>query len=125
MVDDSAPVRTMITTCVSVGVPGVHKILEAENAVQAIHEWRERNGNVDLIITELSFITGAMRGQAMIDFIRMSDPDVPIIVAAVMDEEDIRISVRGANAVFPKPFGIAGLMAAVRRSLLSVERAPK
>ncbi len=118
LVDDSPEVRRTIADCVLVGIPGDHKLLEAGKATDAFECLG--SGTVDLIITELRFNQGAMDGQRMIDYIRIEDSNVPIIVVASVDDESVLYEVRGATRVFSKPFRIAELTEAVASLLPSV-----
>ena len=121
LVDDSQPVRTMIRTCVLMGVPGEHTVMEAGSAAEGLDCWKRQAP--DIVVTELSFCEGRMSGHDLIGCIRLVDPDASIIVVASMDGVDEQPDVCGANRVFSKPFNINEFIEAVRRLLLTVSAA--
>jgi len=123
VVDDNLEVRNVIAFWLERYVPGPHTMLGVESARNAVHVWERQRDEVDLIITELAFATGRMRGQELIDHIRATDPDVSILVVATIATEEERTGIRGADSIIPKPPDMSSLVSEVRRALLRVTSA--
>ena len=108
LVDDDAMVRQVVTDMLS--VLGDHQVTQAADGQSALALLA--SGQYDLVLTDL--IMKGMLGDELVAKIRSAGWAVPVIVLTGVARPP---SIPGANVVLPKPVRLAGLEAALVRTL--------
>ena len=87
-----------------------------EVCLPALDLYRDRGGEVDLILTDL--MMPRMDGAALIEAVRKLDPEVPIVAASGRGSEALHAGVAGgkvagAHRFIPKPYTARRLLATI------------
>jgi PAS domain S-box-containing protein len=114
VVDDEANIRSNVSDCLQqLG----YQVLAAETARSALKICEDREGNVDLVLTDL--VMPGQNGYELASDLARQFPSVPILFMSGYTEDDTsrrEILLRG-NSFLQKPFSVADLASAVHDAL--------
>ncbi|MPZ55084.1 MAG: response regulator [Rhizobiales bacterium] len=96
-----------------------YTVLEAGNGVEAMDVLDERNGQVDLVITDV--VMPEMDGPTLFRVLRERNPEIKIIFVSGYAEEafEKNLPENGKFVFLPKPFTLKQLVAAVKETMAS------
>src|SRR5215468_7699962 len=94
-----------------------YSVIEAANGVEAIEALAEKEGGVDLVVSDV--VMPEMDGPTMLKEMRAKNPDVKIIFVSGYAEDAFEKSLPENQqfAFLPKPFTLAQLVAAVKETM--------
>jgi len=113
LVEDDPSVLLLARTCLS--RCGYH-VLEAPNGVDALRVWREHDGQVDLLLTDMVMPAG-MSGRDLAEQLRLARPDLRVLYSSGYSQELQDVGRLSIDALLPKPYDPRALLQAVRRRL--------
>ena len=115
VVDDDALIRDTLATALSDEGYAVRVAQDGQAALDTLDTWKP-----DLIVLDL--MMPVMDGQAFRAAQRSRDSasDIPVIVLSAAHNVQARAANLGAAEVFPKPFDLTALLAAVERNVRGV-----
>ena len=94
-----------------------YSVIEASNGVEAVEAMEEKNGAVDLVVSDV--VMPEMDGPTLLRTLRSRNPDLKIIFVSGYAEDAFAKSL-GEDEKFeflPKPFTLAQLVAAVKETM--------
>ena len=94
-----------------------YSVIEAANGVEAIEALAEKDGAVDLVVSDV--VMPEMDGPTMLKEMRAKNPDLKIIFVSGYAEDAFEKSLPENQqfAFLPKPFTLAQLVAAVKETM--------
>jgi PAS domain S-box-containing protein len=112
LVDDDTLVRKLGRRLLTAGG---YQVIEAENGLEALAEYRERREEIDLILLDLSM--PVMSGEETLEEFLDLDPDIRVILWSGYSRGEAAESVEalGAKAFLAKPFDARRLLTLVAR----------
>lgn len=112
VVDDEAPVRTMIGATLERQGHTVHLATSGSQAMELLDA-----GGIDLVLTDIVMQDG--NGLALLERIRASEPHLPVVMVTAIHDISVAIDAmrRGAYDYLLKPFEREHLIATVQRAL--------
>lgn len=95
-----------------------YEVLVAPNGKEALARFVEKNGEVELVVTDLSM--PEMDGVNLTKALRLIDAKTPVIGMSGFDQEEkpAELFEAGVSELLSKPFSASGLLAAVDRYLV-------
>jgi len=97
-----------------------YSVIEASNGVEALEALEERNGAVDLVVSDV--VMPEMDGPTLLKMMRSRSPDLKIIFVSGYAEDAFEKSLPENQqfAFLPKPFTLSQLVAAVKETMTPV-----
>jgi len=94
-----------------------YSVVEASNGVEALEALEERNGAVDLVVSDV--VMPEMDGPTLLKMMRGRNPDLKIIFVSGYAEDAFEKSLPENQqfAFLPKPFTLSQLVAAVKETM--------
>jgi two-component system cell cycle sensor histidine kinase/response regulator CckA len=94
-----------------------YSVIEASNGVEALEALEERNGAVDLVVSDV--VMPEMDGPTLLKTMRTRNPDLKIIFVSGYAEDAFEKSLPENQqfAFLPKPFTLSQLVAAVKETM--------
>jgi two-component system cell cycle sensor histidine kinase/response regulator CckA len=94
-----------------------YSVIEASNGVEALEALEEKNGAVDLVVSDV--VMPEMDGPTLLKTMRGKNPDLKIIFVSGYAEDAFEKSLPENQqfAFLPKPFTLAQLVAAVKETM--------
>jgi two-component system cell cycle sensor histidine kinase/response regulator CckA len=94
-----------------------YSVIEASNGVEALEALEERNGAVDLVVSDV--VMPEMDGPTLLKTMRGRNPDLKIIFVSGYAEDAFEKSLPENQqfAFLPKPFSLSQLVAAVKETM--------
>jgi two-component system cell cycle sensor histidine kinase/response regulator CckA len=94
-----------------------YSVIEASNGVEALEALAEKNGAVDLVVSDV--VMPEMDGPTLLKTMRESNPDLKIIFVSGYAEDAFEKSLPENQqfAFLPKPFTLSQLVAAVKETM--------
>ncbi|MBI4632593.1 MAG: PAS domain S-box protein [Deltaproteobacteria bacterium] len=91
-----------------------YRVLVASGGEEAVNIYRERNGEIDLVI--LDMMMPAMGGKEAFEILKEIRPDIKVILASGynIDGRPAKMLAQGCSAFIQKPFSIEGLSQKIR-----------
>lgn len=112
IVEDEASVRSLAQRILSANG---YCVLEASNGEEALAIWEERQGNIDILVTDV--VMPRMGGEALAERLRSDRPGLAVVFCSGYADNKL-VSIRDddpRSAFLAKPFTLAGLMEQVAR----------
>jgi len=96
-----------------------YSVIEASNGIEAMEALEEKNGAVDLVVSDV--VMPEMDGPTLLKEMRGRNPDLKIIFVSGYAEDAFEKSLPENEqfAFLPKPFTLAQLVAAVKETMTS------
>ena len=115
VVEDETDVRASVVLCLKYAG---YRVFEATNGPEALQQWRERAGEINLLLTDM-IMPGGMTGLELAEAFQKLKPALPVIIASGYSNEIVRsgIPVRPGYSYLPKPCDAIALTNAVRKAL--------
>jgi two-component system, cell cycle sensor histidine kinase and response regulator CckA len=94
-----------------------YSVIEASNGIEALEALEERNGAVDLVVSDV--VMPEMDGPTLLKAMRGRNPDLKIIFVSGYAEDAFEKSLPENQqfAFLPKPFTLSQLVAAVKETM--------
>jgi len=94
-----------------------YSVIEASNGVEALEALEEKNGAVDLVVSDV--VMPEMDGPTLLKTMRTRNPDLKIIFVSGYAEDAFEKSLPENQqfAFLPKPFTLSQLVAAVKETM--------
>src|SRR5258707_6639136 len=95
-----------------------HNVIEASNGVEAMEALEQKNGAVDLVVSDV--VMPEMDGPTLLKAMRERNPDLKIIFVSGYAEDAFDKSVLRADdqfAFLPKPFALSALVEKVKQTM--------
>ncbi|MCX6893986.1 MAG: PAS domain S-box protein [Verrucomicrobia bacterium] len=115
VVEDETDVRASVVLCLKYAG---YRVCEATNGPEALAQWREHAGQINLLLTDM-IMPGGMTGLELAEAFQKLKPALPVIIASGYSNEIVRsgIPVRPGYSYLPKPCDAIALTNAVRKAL--------
>jgi two-component system cell cycle sensor histidine kinase/response regulator CckA len=119
LVDDEAPVRTLVRRVLA---REGYTVLEAADGEEGLRLWREHVDGVTLVVTDM--VMPMMGGREMVRRMHEARPGLPVVFMSGYSQEahPSREAVRAPVELIPKPFDVRDLVRVVR--LVLAEASP-
>ncbi len=119
LVDDEAPVRTLVRRVLA---REGYTVLEAGDGEEGLRLWREHADGVALVVTDM--VMPLMGGREMVRRMHEARPGLPVVFMSGYSQEahPSREAVRAPVELIPKPFDVRDLVRVVR--LVLAEASP-
>lgn len=113
IVDDSAPIRTVVTAVLR---QYGYTVYEAESGKAALAEWQRHKAEIGLVLSDV--VMPDMDGLTLAQQLRKQMPSLPIVLLSMHINEDTHWVTEESNFSFlPKPFETKQLLDTVRSIL--------
>jgi PAS domain S-box-containing protein len=119
LVEDEAAVRRITSAMLTLSG---FTVLETKDGMEAIELFRERKESISFVISDLTM--PRMDGWATLEALRQLAPGIPVILTSGYDQSHVMAGDHPQlpQAFLRKPFGMAGLLEAVRQALQPFNR---
>ena len=96
-----------------------YTVIEASNGVEAMEALEQKNGAVDLVVSDV--VMPEMDGPALLRAMRARNPDLKIIFVSGYAEDAFAKSLEETEKFdfLPKPFALSALVAKVKETMAS------
>jgi CheY-like chemotaxis protein len=113
LVEDERALRTMAKTALVRS--GEFAVIEAEEVEDALSAWEMHEGQIDLLITDVTLRDGGNGGE-LARQLRERDASLPIMIASGNDAESYGAAIAkwGGCVALPKPYNLADLIRLAR-----------
>jgi PAS domain S-box-containing protein len=120
VVEDELALRSLVRTVLR---RQGYRVIEVPNGVEALESWRQCNGQIDLLLTDM-VMPGGLSGRDLAERVRAEKPTLPVIYSSGYSAEfaDPPPDEADGVAFLSKPYEAATLLATVRRLLNSRAR---
>ena len=122
--DDHGLVRDGIKMVIRSNFPGAI-VIEAANGTEAERIFKEREGRIDLLFTDV--VMPAMGGQSLAESLRVHQPDLPVLFMSghPFDVNTKKLAALTGNDFIQKPFKPLELAQKIRSILDDAKRADR